>query len=322
MKVEILAETIEACMSFFARLIVVGCLLCPSAMGFAQSQPRVAPPQEVMLTTKDGVTLAATYYKSSKGREAVPIVMLHDHKEQRTIFNALASALQAPSDERVQSHAVLTVDLRGHGGSTLSVDANGETVEIDAAKLLASDFEDMVTYDMEAVRKFLVDRNDAQELNLNKLVLVGAGMGANVATIWAGVDWDAPPLPQRKQGQDVKALVLSSPNWRQKGLPLANTLKHPAVRQDISVMLVYGSQESKAKESAETIYKNFQKFHPEPPIDRVRELKDLFDYPLPTTLQGSKLLVDPQFNMLPNLDNFLKFRLVDQPFPWVQRRLP
>lgn len=309
-------------MSIFARLIVLGCLLLPSAGVLAQSQPRVAPPQEVMLTTKDGVTLAATYYKSSKGREAVPIVMLHDHKEQRTIFNALASALQAPADERVQSHAVLTVDLRGHGGSTLAIDANGETVEIDAAKLLADDFADMVTYDMEAVRKFLVDRNDAQELNLNKLVLVGAGMGANVAMIWAGVDWDAPPLPQRKQGQDVKALVLSSPNWRQKGLPLVNALKNPAVREDLSVMLVYGSQDNKAKDSAETIYKNFRKFHPEPPIDRVRELKDLFDYPLPTTLQGSKLLVDPQFNMLPNLDNFLKFRLVDQPFPFVQRRLP
>lgn len=322
MEVEIPAETLEAGMRFFARLIVVGYLLLPSSTAWAQSQPRIVPPQEVMLTTKDGVTLAATYYRSSMGREAVPIVMLHDHKEQRTIFNALASALQAPSDERVQSHAVLTVDLRGHGGSTLAVDANGETVEIDAAKLLAADFEDMVTFDMEAVRKFLVDRNDAQELNLNKLVLVGAGMGANVAIIWSAVDWDAPPLPQRKQGQDVKALVLSSPNWRQKGLPLVNAMKHPAVREALSVMLVYGSQDSKAKDSAETIYKNFMKFHPEPPIDRVRELKDLFDYPLPTTLQGSKLLVDPQFNMLPNLDNFLKFRVVDQPFPWVQRRLP
>jgi pimeloyl-ACP methyl ester carboxylesterase len=309
-------------MSFFARLIVLGCLLLPTSGAWAQSRARVAPPEDVLLTTKDGVTLAATYYKSSKGRDAVPIVMLHDHKEQRTIFNALASALQAPSDERVQSHAVLTVDLRGHGGSTLAVDGNGEAVEIDAAKLRAVDFEDMVTYDMEAVRRFFVDRNDAQELNLNKLVLVGAGMGANVAMIWAGVDWDAPPLPQRKQGQDVKALVLSSPNWRQKGLPLVNAVKHPAVREALSVMLVYGSQDSKAKESAETIYKNFLKFHPEPPIDRVRELKDLFDYPLPTTLQGSKLLVDPQFNMLPNLDNFLKFRVVDQQFPWVQRRLP
>jgi hypothetical protein len=166
----------------------------------------------------------------------------------------------------------------------------------------------------------LVERNDLQELNLNELCLVGAGMGANVALIWSAVDWDAPPLAQRKQGQDVKALVLASPNWKQKGLPLVAALKHPDVQRMLSVMLVYGSEDSKAKQSAETIYKNLERYHPEPPIDRVSEMKDLFDYPLPTKLQGSKLLVDPQFKMLPILDNFIKARLVDQPFEWVQRK--
>jgi pimeloyl-ACP methyl ester carboxylesterase len=282
--------------------------------------PRAALPEDIRLETKDGVRLTATYYRSSAGRDAVPIVMLHDYKESRTIFSGLAQALQSPSDPRLKSQAVMTVDLRGHGGSTLAVDGNGEPLEIDAAKLKALDYEDMVRFDMEAVRQFLVDRNDAQELNLNKLCLVGAGMGANVALIWSAVDWDTPPLAQRKQGQDVKALVLSSPNWRQKGLPLVTALKHPDVRQQLSIMLTYGSQDSKAKESAQTVFKNFARYHPDPPIDRIRELKDLFDYPLPTTLQGSKLLVDPQFKMLVNLDNFIRARLVDQPFEWVQRK--
>jgi pimeloyl-ACP methyl ester carboxylesterase len=246
--------------------------------------------------------------------------MLHDYKEGRTIFDSLARALQAPTDPRVKSHAVLTVDLRGHGGSTLAVGLDGQTVEIDAAKLRPIDFEDMVRFDMEAVRRFLVDRNDAQELNLNKLCVIGGGMGANVAVVWSAVDWATPPLAQRKQGQDVKALVLASPNWRQKGLMLVDALKDPNVQSELSIMLVYGSQDSKAKKSAETVYKNFVRFHPEPPIERVRELKDLFDYPLPTTLQGTKLLVDPQFKMLVNLDNFIKARLVDQPYEWVQRK--
>ena len=48
---------------------------------------RVAPPEEVVLTTKDNVRLGATYYPSSLGREAVPIVLLHDYKEGRTVFN-------------------------------------------------------------------------------------------------------------------------------------------------------------------------------------------------------------------------------------------
>lgn len=310
-------NTIRNLSLFFCMF--AGCVGSLSAQEPVRSA-RPAPPEEVFLTTKDNVRLAATYYRSSAGRDAVPIVMLHDYKEGRTIFDGIARALQAPEDPRVMSHAVLTVDLRGHGGSTLAVDLNGQTMEIDAARLRPVDFEDMVRFDMEAVRRFLVDRNDAQELNLNKLCLVGGGMGANVAVIWSAVDWATPPLAQRKQGQDVKALVLASPNWRQKGLMLVDALKDPNVQSELSIMLVYGSQDTKAKKSAETVYKNIERFHPEPPIERVRELKDLFDYPMPTTLQGTKLLVDPQFKMLVNLDNFIKARLVDQPYEWVQRK--
>ncbi len=308
-------------MTALRYFLILSCVLLLTTKLSAQTRgTRPAAPEEISLVTKDDVRLAATYYRSTAGRDAVPIVMLHDYKEGRTIFNNLAQALQSPTDERVKSHAVLTVDLRGHGGSTLAVDANGQTLEIDAARLKPIDYEDMVRFDMEAVRRFLVEKNDAQELNLNKLCLVGAGMGANVALIWSAVDWEAPPLANRKQGQDVKALILASPIWKQRGLPLVAPLKHPAVQEMLSVMLVYGSQDSKAKQSAETVYKNFERYHPEPPIDRIREMKDLFDYPLPTTLQGSKLLVDPQFKMLPHIDNFLKARLVDQSFEWVQRK--
>ncbi len=310
--------------SLYHRFALV-CLVCLSASSlFAQPAPRAArpaPPENVSFTTKDNVRLRGTYYRSSAGREAVPIVMLHDSKESRTIFSNLALALQSPSDPRIQSHAVLTVDLRGHGESTVAVNPHsGQSSELDSSKLKPVDYEDMVRFDMEAVRRFLVERNDAQELNLNKLCLLGTGMGANVALIWSAVDWDTPPLAQRKQGQDVKALILASPSWKQKGLPLVAALKHPDVQKLLSIMLVYGSQDAKAKQSAETVYKNLERYHPEPPVDKIRTMKDLFDYPLPTKLQGSKLLVDPQFKMIANIDNFIKARLVDQPFEWIQRK--
>ena len=48
--------------------------------------------------------------------------MLHDFKESRTVFNGLAAALQAPADQDRDSRAVITVDLRGHGESTVQVD--------------------------------------------------------------------------------------------------------------------------------------------------------------------------------------------------------
>ena len=43
----------------------------------------------------------------------------------------------------------------------------------------------MSLMDMEAVRSFLVGKNDKEELNLNRLCIVGLGMGATVAVNWA-----------------------------------------------------------------------------------------------------------------------------------------
>ncbi len=312
------------------RKYVFICVFMTSALGLSvlpsQAQPtgrnvRAPAPVDVVLTTKDNVSLGATYYRSTLGKEAVPIVLIHDYKESRTVFNILARELQSPTDSRFDSHAVLTIDMRGHGSSTTAVDQSGRTVTIDPSRFKPVDYEAMVGFDMEAVRKFLVDKNDAQELNLNKLCLIGTGMGANIAIVWSALDWAAPPLAQRKQGQDVKAIVLVSPIWRQKGLPLVDALKQPDLLQKVSVMLVYGSEDSRSSKDAQNVFKNFERYHPDPPIDQVRELKDLFVYPLPTTLQGTKLLIDPRFKMLSALDGFLKARLTDKNFKWIPRHV-
>lgn len=276
--------------------------------------------ENVTLTTKDGVRLKASFYASDLGKDAVPIVMLHDFKESRTVFNGLARALQSPQGGERPSHAIFTVDLRGHGESTSVQGPNGQTREIEAAKLGKQGFRDMVLYDMEAVRKFLVKKNDAGALNLNKLCLLGSGMGANVATAWAAVDWSTPMLASRKQGQDVKGLILASPDWGFRGLPMLKPLKHPGVREQISMLIIYGKQDRKSAKSAETVHKNLKRYHPEPPPEQRREKKDLFLVGLPTSLKGTRLLADPTFRMLPTIEQFLDSRLSQQEFEWVQRR--
>ncbi len=276
--------------------------------------------ETITLTTKDGVRLKASYYASSLGKDAVPIVMLHDLKESRAVFNGLARVLQSPPSGERPSHAILTVDLRGHGESTSMQGPNGKTRELEAAKLGKQDFRNMVHYDMEAVRKFLVKKNDLGELNLNKLCLLGSGMGANVSTAWAAVDWSTPKLSSRKQGQDVKALVLISPDWGFRGLPMLKPVKHRDVRERISMLIIYGKQDRKSAKSAETVHKNLKRYHPEPPPEQRREKKDLFLVGLRTSLKGTRLIADPTFNMLPTLEEFLDARLSKQEFDWVQRR--
>lgn len=287
---------------------------------WAQRARRIAPPEDIKLTTKDGVKLALTYYPSNLAKEAVPVVMLHDYKESRTVFNGLAEALQSPADSERDSRAVITVDLRGHGESTVQVAPDGRVRDLDASRLGPADFQAMVTQDMDEVRKLLVEKNDAGELNLNSLCLVGAGMGANIAVYYAAYDWSFPQLAARKQGQDVKALVLASPEWSFRGLPLLRALKQPDVRQQLSFFIVYGDQDPRAKKDALTVKKNLAKYHPEPPRDKARELKDLFLVGLPTELQGTILLTNRDFNMLPDLEVFLDARLTEKHFPWVSRK--
>ena len=274
--------------------------------------------EEHRLKTRDYVELAITYYPSKAGKQAVPVVMLHDFKETRNVFNNLASNLQDPNEG--ESYAVITVDLRGHGESTVQQAPNGQTRDLDASRLRPADFQLMVTQDMEAVRRFLVKKNDEGDLNLNALTLVGAGMGANVATYWAAKDWATPRLATRKQGQDVKALVLASPQWSYRGLPLLQPLRQQGLLSDVSFLLVYGSQQSKAKRDANVIMKNLKRDHPAPPPDRAKEEKDLFEIPIETKLQGTKLLTSSESDMLSTIEQFLDLRVSRQSFPWEGRK--
>ncbi len=181
----------------------------------AKRGEKLPGPQEIsgsQLQTRDGVSLSATFFPGpeGKGKESVPVLLLHNWKSSRKEFAVLAPELQK------KGCAVLVPDLRGHGASkTQIVVGRGRPREekLDAAKFRANDYTNMAKYDMGALRSFLVKRNNAGELNLNKLVIVGSEMGAAVAMVWAAYDWTIPNYEHAgiKQGQDVKALVLISP---------------------------------------------------------------------------------------------------------------
>ena len=165
-------------------------------------------------------------------------MILHDQQDSRAAYDAIARKLQQPHGEDGESFAVITVDLRGHGSSTKQLLRNGSARELDAAKLKKSDFEAMVQYDMKAVRAFLVDKNDQGEINLNELSIIGVGLGASVATIWAAHDWAYPPLAVGKQGQDVKALVLVSPRWKNNGLLIQKAVQQRDVQRKIALIMI------------------------------------------------------------------------------------
>lgn len=305
-------------------LFVFATLAAAPCFGQAKSgsEDKIPSPEPVSLTTRDGLVLKATYYpppqtkKKGAGRKTVPIVMLHDYKANRNIYKQLATFLQR------EGRAVLVPDLRGHGESTSF--KNPRIRNLEAARLRPLDFARMVTEDMRAVRKFLLAKNDKGELNLNRLCIVGAEMGAAVAINWAAADWSWPELPNVKQGKDVKALVLISPEWNFKGLSIRAAQEHPAIRSDrVAMLILVGKEKARPRRDAERLYSALEPFHSKPEDETQHEKKFLVLGKLPTSLQGTKMLEEmlkiDDLKLASKIGKFIEWRAADPDFAWSRR---
>jgi len=314
------------------RLAIVVSLLAILARETAAQGRSGPPPEAVNLVTKDGVQLKATYFPgaarrgSTQAKQTTPVVVLHDFKSTRAIFNPLIAALQPPVEAGAERpyFAVIAVDLRAHGDSTKQLFLDGTLSDLDAARLSKEDLLAMARFDMEAVRSFLVDKNDAGDVNLNKLCLVGSGMGASVAANWALQDWTAPPLAVGKQGQDVKAIVLISPHWSYNGLSMQNPMKFTPLKKNVSWLLMGGSEDSRVKSDFNRIERQLERHHPvneksagNPGApDRTGLVVSL----LPTSLQGDRLVGQSGAAMDNQIVKFLTQNVAALQLPWTNRR--
>ncbi|MGO8690617.1 MAG: alpha/beta hydrolase [Thermoguttaceae bacterium] len=261
-------------------------------------------PEDVTLKTDDGITLKATYYASTNGKESIPVVLLHGYKESRKDYADLAPALQ-----RDLGCAVLVPDLRGHGDST-----SGTGGAIEVARMKPADFSAMSSQDMVAIRSFLIDENNgggkSPRLNLNKLCIVGAGMGATVAVKFAGDDWNQAPAGPWQMGSFTKALVLISPELNDRRLALVKPLADQNVQKQLSILLLVGSKDSPQKlKDAKSIFDKLARFHPLPEESKRKEKQTLYYGTRDTNLQGTKMLTDASLNVPGLIEDFITRRL-------------
>jgi pimeloyl-ACP methyl ester carboxylesterase len=172
--------------------------------------------------------------------------------------------------------------------------------------------------DMETLRRFLVEQNDEGKLNLNSLCIVGAEMGASVAVYYALHDWTTPRREASRvtPAQDVRALVLISPEWAFPGLPLKRPLTNPFIRSQIAMMIIVGRQNSKALADARGMYKLLKPHHPDK--EDIKD-QDLVFLDPRTKLQGTKMLGVESLNLERIIGRFIELRVVDQRYRWEQR---
>lgn len=140
------------------RFLKVGLLLFLAGPLFAA--PKVQP---VSLSTRDGWALSAVYLPAQANGKTV--VLLHDLNKKKEEFASLEGDLAK------EGFGYLALDLRGHGQST-----GRGSVKSFEKEGVDNPFNRMVQ-DVEAAVTFLKSKN----VPLDKIALLGAGLGAQVA---------------------------------------------------------------------------------------------------------------------------------------------
>ncbi|MFN0054560.1 MAG: alpha/beta hydrolase family protein [Planctomycetales bacterium] len=281
--------------------LFAGVALLPASAGAQQKKKAEDqyPPENKTEKTKDGGTIHFTYYRSLLGKNAPVILLLHQKGGNRLIWQGqggFAPRMQA------QGYAVITVDLRHHGESRdggADAAAGGNANQNDKKKgggkkaaakdLKPQDYRAMADLDLEAVKRFIYEENQAENLNMNKIGIVGPEMGASVATQFAANDWLKEPHPdgqvgyQTPRGQDVRAIVLISPQTSFHGLAMTkaiDVLRNPDF--NVAFLVCVGKNDTEDKGQAKKI---FDLANALPNSD-----KRMYKYEYPGKLRGTDLI--------------------------------
>lgn len=290
-------------------------------------------PEHMILDTKDGVKLKCTYFASPKslegegGHSVVPIILLHDWEGDRRQLLEFGAFLQSVG------HAAIIPDLRGHGEST-QVAGGGAT--LDATRFRKGEVTS-AQKDIERCKKYLVQRHNEGQVNIDLLCVVAVGKTGVLAVQWTLNDWFAfPPFNPKgiKQGQDVKALLLVSPQKKLAGISMVPNLKHPlftgANGNAIPMAILWGASDEMVKDS-EAIFKLLEKARPDVSDidDKTKRFEQTTLFKIPVNkskFSGVELMKTQRVNGLWGYAESLLFKRKIAAnaglFPWKSREAP
>lgn len=146
------------------------------------------------------------------------------------------------------------------------------------------DYERMMVNDPIPFQRFLVECNNKEKLNLNKLVILGIDMGGTVGGFWAKMDWE------KYKRKNTKTLIIITPNH---DLVIERLFKDSKLfREQMSVLFMVGERDKAAFERAFQLRENI--------LGKDKDKESYENYnswdakiPLltfPTDLQGRELL--------------------------------
>ena len=203
-----------------ATVIMTFWLSTTVLVGQESKKKEIENPETVVLVTKDNVELRAEWFPGKPDKTTVPVILIHDWAGNRKDLYALADFLH-----REKGFSVIVPDLRGHGQS---ISRKNSDKEIKAQDFRKNDFIGILE-DIEACKRFLVAKNNLGEVNIDLLVIGVVGKMSPFAVGYTLRDWQWPPLAGVKQGQDVKAVVMISPEKRFKSASMTPAFRIPLI---------------------------------------------------------------------------------------------
>jgi len=285
--------------------------------------------EELQLETSDGIRIAAWYYPAAEGGNSpATVILIHDVEGSHETLDTLARSLQGVG------HAVVAPDLRGHGGSDFRPNAvRGDTS--DPRQLKKADLEAIAAAtggrhrgqatfqgEIEAVRNWIKQKSDTGDLSIDRLCVVGCGLGATLASMWTAADWNWPPTTSGPQGQQVRALALISPVWTSKGISMSLPMKSDAIQHKVPIMVLAG----KSDRDAIRLFDQLKRYRPnawfqkrvEQPSKNGRNPANaneatIFFIETDTSLKGHDLANDPALNVADKINVFINLALAHTP---------
>jgi dienelactone hydrolase len=168
----------------------------------------------ITFRTRDGVTIKGNYFKPLR-KQAPVFILLHMMPATKESWNDFAYIIQK------NGYAALAIDLRGHGEST---DRNG--VRLDYKEFKDEKHRSSMN-DIASAMEFLAGRS---EIDLSRIAIVGASIGANLALWQASID------------KDVRLMMLLSPGLNYRGI-LADELA-PRFKGHVYILASEGDTKS------------------------------------------------------------------------------
>ena len=162
-------------------------LSCMTASAHAKAP---AGAVDVSLQSEDDYSIAGWYY-DSKFDASPAVILLHMRGSDKSANSQLAATLQA------EGYAVLAIDLRGHGESRFPDGSNPGHEKLTSADYLA------MLRDIRAAHDYLNSRDDVDG---ERIAIVGASIGANLAIMYAASDRRVRTVVALSPGQDYFGL--------------------------------------------------------------------------------------------------------------------